>query len=178
MTNTDRIYIAVTENIKKYGIEHAIKALQVYITQNNNGYFTRENDARKIISEVSPFQVMADILITTLKYDVIEEQKEYAKTLPNEQKVMNAIYDYNQGNKVSVQLNFVELNDLIKKMINNLDDVLNLLADNPDVFSDYLSSYIVTISNHRRDLNAISNDNYSQINNYFDQFEKVNAHQK
>ena len=39
MTDTDRIYIAVTENIKKYGIEHAVKALQEYVTKNNNGYF-------------------------------------------------------------------------------------------------------------------------------------------
>lgn len=178
MTETDKIYLTVTETMKKYGVEHAVKALQQYITKNNNGYFTRENDARKIISEVSPFEVMADVLRTTLKYDVIEEKKGYAKTLPDTQKVMHAIYDYNQGNKISVQLNTVELNDLIKKLINNLDDVLNILADNPEVFNSYLSSYIVTIFNHRKDLNAISNDNYSEINNYFNQFEKVDTNQK
>lgn len=179
MTNTDKIYIAVTENIKKYGIEHAVRALQVYITQNNNGYFTRDNDARKMIGEVSPFEVMADILMTTLKYDIIEAQKGYAKTMPDEQKTMQAVYEYKQGNKVSVDLNTVELNDVMKKMIrSNLDDVLNLLANNPDVFNEYLSSYIVTISNHRKDLNAISNDNYPLINEYFNRFEKVETHQK
>ncbi len=181
MTNTDRIYIAVTENIKKYGIEHAVKALQEYITKNNNGYFTRDNDARKTISEVSPFEVMADILRTTLKYEVIEKQKGYAKTMPDEQKVMKAIYEYKESitNKIYVELNTVELNDVMKKMIrSNLDDVLNLLAKNPEIFNDYLSSYIVTISNHRRDLNAISNDNFALINEYFNQFEKVDTHQK
>lgn len=179
MTNTDRIYMAVTENIKKYGIEHAVKALQVYITQNNNGYFTRDNEARKMISELSPFEVMADVLITTLKYEVIEKQKGYAKTMPNEQKVMQAIYEYKQGTKISVDLNTVELDDVMKKMIrSNLNDVLNLLASNPEVFNDYLSSYIVTISNHRKDLNAISNDNFPLINEYFNQFEKVDTRQK
>lgn len=179
MTDTDRIYIAVTENIKKYGIEHAVKALQEYITKNNSGYFTRENDARKLISEVTPFQLMADVLRTTLKYEVIEKQKGYAKTMSDEQKVMQAIYEYKQGNKVSVNLNTVELNDVMKKMIrSNLDDVLNLLANNPEIFNDYLSSYIVTISNHRRDLNTISNDNFPLINEYFNQFEKIDTRQK
>ena len=179
MTNTDRIYIAVTENIKKYGVEHAVKALQVYITQNNNGYFTRDNDARKTISEVSPYETMADILRTTLKYEVIEKQKGYAKVMPNEQKVLQAIYEYKQGTKITVDLNTVELDDVMKKMIrSNLNDVLNLLASNPEVFNDYLSSYIVTISNHRKDLNAISNDNFPLINEYFNQFEKVDTRQK
>lgn len=179
MTNTDRVYIAVTENIKKYGIEHAIKALQEYITKNNNAYFTRENDARKTISGVSPFEVMADALRTTLKCDIIQEQKGYARTMPDEQKVMKAIYEYKQGTKISVDLNTVELDDVMKKLIrSNLDDVLNLLASNPEVFNDYLSSYIVTISNHRKDLNAISNDNFALINEYFSKFEKIDAHQK
>ena len=67
----------------------------------------------------------------------------------------------------------------MKKMIrSNLNDVLNLLASNPEVFNDYLSSYIVTISNHRKDLNAISNDNFPLINEYFNQFEKVDTRQK
>lgn len=181
MTNTDKIYIAVTENIKKYGVEHAVKALQVYITQNNNGYFTRDNEARKTISEVSPYEVMADILRTTLKYEVIEAQKGYAKTMPDEQKVMQAIYEYKESitNKISVDLNTVELDDVMKKMIRrNLNDVLNLLAKNPEIFNDYLSNYIVTISNHRKDLNSISNDNFPLINGYFNQFEKVDARQK
>lgn len=179
MTDTDRIYIAVTENIKKYGIEHAVKALQEYITKNNSGYFTRENDARKTISEVRPYEVMADILRTTLKYEVIEAQKGYAKTMPNEQKVMQAIYEYQQGNKINVDLNIVELDDVMKKMIrSNLNDVLNLLASNPEIFNEYLGSYIVTISNHRRDLNTISNDNFPLINEYFNQFEKIDTRQK
>ena len=122
---------------------------------------------------------MADALRTTLKYGVIEEEKGYARTMPDGQKVMRAIYDYNQGNKVSGELNTVELHDLMKKMISsNLDDALNLLADNPDILSDYLSSYIVMIFNHRKDLNNISNDNYSEITDYFSQFEKVETHQK
>jgi hypothetical protein len=148
--------------MKKYGIDQVVQALQVYITQNDCKGFTRDNNARQTISEVTPFEVMADVARTTLKYDEIVDKKGWARQMPNEQKVMQAVYEYQHGNKISVDLNTVELDDLMKRMIRtNLDDTLNLLVKNPEIFNSYLASYIATIGNMRKDLNGIPNDNKS-----------------
>ena len=169
MTETDRIYITMMETQKKYGVEHAVKALEEYITQYNNGGFTRENNARQIISTVHPFDVMADIFRTSLKYEMIEDERGYARVVPNEQKVMKALYDYQQGNKISVDLNTYETEDLMKRIIkSDIDDALSILADNKTLFEDYLSQYFNIIGNHREALNNIPNEQFESINVYFE----------
>ena len=67
MTETDRVYIAVVETMKKHGVEQAMGALKKYVTEGNCGYFTSTNGARQAISEIHPLDIMQDALRSTSK---------------------------------------------------------------------------------------------------------------
>lgn len=165
---TDKIYIALVENLKSYGPEHTVKGLKEYITKYNDIYFTRKNNARKLINEVHPFDVMRDILITTLKYEIIQNKSGNAREIGNKQRINHAIDSYQNGKKIRVVLNSRELNQLMCKMIkNDIDDTLNMLSTNPEIFDDYLALYINLLCNNRQILVQMSNDKFTTINEYF-----------
>ena len=71
MTEVDIIYETLICNIKKYGVEHAVSALQHYIVSGDNLGFTNDGNSRKMISALSPAEVMAESLRGILKYQII-----------------------------------------------------------------------------------------------------------
>ena len=179
MTETDKIYLAIVETMKKYSAEQAIVALQKYVTEGNAMYFTGTNDARKNIQELSPAEVMKDTLITNIKYEQIIRTKGYAQVLPNYNVVEEAINSYRSGAPINIKLSSADLTTLLITMCNNsVADALQLLAQNPSVFESFLAQYSVVVCNHREDLNKISNENFPHINQYFAQFEQHNNKSK
>lgn len=172
MTETDRVYVAVTETMKKYSPEQAVAGLNKYITEGNAKYFTSTNNARGMIMELSPAQVLQDALRTSIKYEQIIREKGYAQVLPNYPVVEQAINSYYNGQVITNQLSSSDLTELIVRMTNvNVNDAVNMLAQNPEVFDSFLAQYSVIVCNHRNDLNMIPNENFASINEYFTQFE-------
>lgn len=153
MTKTDRVYTAVVETMKKYGIEQAIGALEKYVTEGNCKYFTSNNGARQIIDEIGPADVMQDALISTLKYNIIAGQNVSSS-------------DSNNLNKL-----------IIQTLEKDVGDTLNMLATNPALLNQFLGQYASIVCNNREALNAISNAQFTQINNYFLQFNKTSLEQ-
>lgn len=179
MTETDRVYVAMTETMKKYNVEQAIAALKKYITEGNANYFTSTNNARKTICELSPVQVMKDALISNIKYEQIIREKGYAQVLPNYSVVEQAITSYQTGDFITTQLSSSDLSELIIRMVNsNVPDAVNMLAQNPAIFDSFLAQYSVIVCNHRNDLNKIPNENFTNINEYFLQFEQQSEMQR
>lgn len=173
MTETDRIYVAITETMKKYSPEQAIAGLNKYITEGNAKYFTSTNNARGMITELSPANVLQDALRSSIKYEQIIREKGYAQVLPNYQVVDQAINSYHAGQAITNELSSSDLTELIVRMTNqNVNDVVNMLAQNPEVFDSFLAQYSVIVCNHRNDLNKIPNENFVSINEYFAQFEQ------
>lgn len=171
MTETDRIYIAITETMKKHSIEQAIGALKQYITTGNDRYFTSTNNARKMISELSPASVLQDALRTIVKYEYIMEEKGFARNIPNATLVSQAISEYKNGERIHTQLSSEDLSTLIiRVMNNNVKDAVQILAQNPELFESFLGQYSAIVCNCRNELNKISNDNFPHINKYFSQF--------
>lgn len=171
MTETDRIYIAITETMKKYSVEQSVAALSKYISEGNARYFTSTNNARGMISELSPAQVMQDALISTVKYEQIIREKGYAQVLPNYGLVDQTIGQYYNGQKVSTELSSADLEALIIKMVRtSVADTVQMLAQNKELFESFLAQYSVIVCNSRNDLNMIPNTNFPEINEYFAQF--------
>lgn len=172
MTETDRVYIAIMETMKKYNVEQSIGALSQYITTGNSRYFTSTNNARETIEGLTPAQVLQDALRSIVKYEYIMSEKGVAKVGLNTALVNQAISEYKSGQKVSVGLSSEELSQLIIRFIGaNIEDAVNILAQNPRLFESFLGQYAVIICNHRAELNKISNDSFPQIDQYFAKFE-------
>ena len=179
MTETDRIYVAITETMKKYGPEQAVGGLNKYITEGNANYFTSTNNARGMIQELSPAQVLQDALRTNIKYEQIIREKGYAQVLPNYPVVEQAINSYYNGQPVTGQLSSADLSELIIRMTNvNVNDAVYMLANNPELFDSFLAQYSVIVCNHRADLNMIPNENFASINEYFAQFQEQQSMQR
>lgn len=179
MTETDRVYVAITETMKKYGVEQVIAALKNYITEGNANYFTSTNNARRMIMELSPSQVLQDALITNLKYEQIIRERGYAQELPNYMVVQQAIAQYQSGQPISIELSSRNLEELMSQMIrHDVSQAVQLLANNPEVFESFLGSYCVSVCNFRPDLNNIPKENYPAINEYFAQFEQQDEKQR
>lgn len=173
MTETDRIYIAIIETMKKYGIEQSIGALTKYMCEGNAQYFTSEKNARQIISELSPGQVLQNALISSVKYQQIVREKGYAQVLPNQMIVEQSIAEFRKGYAVSAELTLGDAHELITRMLSSsVSDTIQLLAQNPDVLESFLGQYVAIVCNHRESLNKIPNENFVNINQYFSQFEE------
>lgn len=173
MTETDRVYVAITETMKKHSVEQAVAGLSKYITEGNARYFTSTNNARDIICELSPAQVLQDALKSSLKYEMIEKEKGHARVSPNQDKVTQAIKEYQSGTLITTQLASSDLSRLMIEMLNySVGDTVKLLAQNPEVFESFLAQYAVIVCNNRSDLNKLPNENFTSINDYFSQFEQ------
>lgn len=178
MTETDRIYIAIVETMKKYNVGQSIEALSKYITTNNARYFTNYNGARKTITVLTPAQVLQDALISIIKYEQIMTEKGFTNISLNDKLVDQAISEYRQGQKVSTELSSGDLGQLIIKLTStNVEDAIRILAQNSDLFESFLAQYSAIVCNCRNELNQIPNDNFPQINEYFARFE-VSAEKK
>lgn len=172
MTETDKVYLAITETMKKYSPEQVIEALKKYVTEGNPVYFTSTNSARKTIQELSPAEVMKNALISNVKYEQIIREKGYAQEIPNSKVIEKAIDSYRMGKTIDIKLSSVDLTALIITMCNNnVSDVIQLLAQNPGVLESFLAQYSLIVCNHRNDLNMIPNEQFVNINEYFAQFE-------
>jgi len=172
MTETDKIYLAITETMKKYNVEQAVGALSKYISEGNARYFTGTNNARTLITQLTPAQVMQDALRSSIKYEQIMREKGYAQVLPNHAVVELAMKEYYSGQKVSRYLSSGDLGELIIRMTSSsVGDTVQLLAKNPNLFDSFLAQYATIVCNHRNDLNMIPNDDFPTINEYFAQFE-------
>lgn len=172
MTETDRVYIAIMETMKKYNVEQSIGALSQYITTGNSRYFTSTNNAREMIEGLTSAQVLQDALRSIVKYEYIMNEKGVAKVGLNVALVNQAISEYKSGHRVSVELSSEELSQLIIGLtVVNVEDVVNILAQNPRLFESFLGQYAVIVCNHRDELNKISNDSFPQINQFFSKFE-------
>lgn len=171
MTETDRIYVAITETMKKYSVEQAVAALSKYISEGNARYFTSTNNARGMIQELSPAQVLQDALISTVKYAQIIHKKGYAQVLPNYGVVDQTIAQYYNGQKVETQLSSADLEALIIKMVeSSVPDTVQMLAQNKELFESFLAQYSVIVCNSRNALNQVPNENFPAINEYFSRF--------
>lgn len=178
MTETDRIYIAIVETMKKHGVEQSIGALSKYITTGNTRYFTSTNGARKMIAGLTPAQVLQDALRSIIKYEQIMTEKGFARMSSDDKLVDRAISEYKQGQKVSTELSSGDLGQLVIKMTStNVEDAIRILAQNSDLFESFLAQYSAIVCNCRNELNQIPNDNFPQINEYFARFE-VSAEKK
>lgn len=180
MTETDRVYVAITETMKKYSPEQAVCGLNKYIKEGNAIYFTSDNNARAMIKELSPAQVLQDALRTNIKYEQIIRKKGYAQTLPKEPVVQGAINSYYNGQPIITnQLSSADLSELIIRMTKaNVDDAVCMLFKNKELFDSFLAQYSVIVCNHRNDLNMIPNENFYDINEYFSQFEEQHEMQR
>lgn len=174
MTVADKIYVALIEDMKKYGADHSVHALQYYITEYNNLGFTSDNNARAIISQLTPQDIMAETLRGILKYQIIVKQKELPMTKVNEQEVMKTIYEFNHNQKITSQLQTADIEGLVNTMVSNdeVENLLNLLFSNSELFQNYLILYVNLLCNYINDMNKIDNNNFPQINDYFSQFEQ------
>lgn len=173
MTEADKIYGALVGDTKKYGFEHATQALNYYIVEGDKLGFTSDNNARALISELTPPQVMAETFRGFLKYQMISKEKGLPKFGSNEQEVLKAIYEFNQGKKISGSLGLAELEELVKMMLEvNVGSLVELFGDNLDLFQEYITFYSTLLLNYRNDMNKIDNSNFPQINEYFDGIER------
>jgi len=179
MTETDKIYVALIETMKKYSAEQAIGALSKYIGEGNARYFTSTNNARSMIMELTPAQVMKDALISSIKYEQIMREKGYAQVLPNHAVVEEAIQQYYAGQPVSRELTSGDIGELVIRMTSaKVGDMVQILARNPKLFDTFLSQYAMAVCNCRAELNAIPNDGFPGINAYFAQFSPTQQRQK
>lgn len=179
MTETDKVYIAVVETMKKYNINQAIVALQKYVTEGNSGYFTSTNRARQIIGTLNPADVMQDALISTLKYNMIAKQKGYVQEFSNPIAISKVIGGYYSGQQMAIPLSSADLNGLVRQMLKkNVGDTLHMLATNSELLNQFLTQYISIVCNNREDLNAISNEQFTEINNYFAKLKKPTLEQQ
>lgn len=177
MTETDKIYLAVVETMKKYGFEQVSAALEQYITTGNNRYFTSTNGARAAISELTPAQVLSNALKSTLKCEII--QRGHAQVLPNYTKVNKALDEYLSGKKISVDLSTTDFDEVMIKLIKaDVGSAVNLLAIDNNLFQTFLEGYTIKIGNYRQELNKISDDEFPMIDEYFEQFENENDRQR
>lgn len=173
MTEADKIYGALIGDMKKYGVEHSVSALQKYITEGDNMGFTRDDNAREFISELTPEQVLAESLRGVLKYQIITQEKDLPKFGANEQEVLKAIYQNQKGYKIDAKLGTAELERLITIMLNsNIEELINMFGNNPELFENYLAFYSNLLCNYRNDMNKIDNVNFSKVNEYFENLEK------
>lgn len=168
MTEVDIIYETLICNIKKYGVEHAVSALQHYIVSGDNLGFTNDGNSRKMISALSPAEVMAESLRGILKYQIISEQRNLPQYGVNEQEVLKAIYEYKNGQRITANLKSADVEYLVKVMLDdNINDLVGMFVDNQELFECYLTLYVNLLCNYKNDMNKIDNNNSSKINNYF-----------
>lgn len=169
MTEADKIYVALVGNMKKYGVEHSVSALQKYITEGDNVGFTRDDNAREFISQLTPEQVLAESLRGVLKYQIIAQEKNLPKFGTNEQEVLKAVYQFQHGYKIDAELGTAELERLITMMLDyDIQELLDMFEANPELFENYLAFYSNLLCNYRNDMNKIDNNNFSQINEYLE----------
>ena len=179
MTETDKVYIAVMETMKKYGPEQAIGGLEKYVIEGNARCITGDNEARKTLCELTPAQVLQDAMRTNLKYEQIIRERGYAQVLPNYNSVEQAIAEHQNGEKISIKLSSGDLTELMCRLTKtDVAQAFGILANNPELFHDFLSSYCIAVGNFRPDLNRIPNENYPMINNFFAQFEQQEEKQR
>ena len=172
MTETDRIYIAIVETMKKHGVEQSIGALSKYITTGNVRYFTSTNGARKTISGLTPAQVLQDALRSIVKYEQIMQERGFARMSSNDKLVDQAILEYRNGQKVRTELPSADFDQLIIKLASvNVVDVIRILSQNPGLFKTFLAQYAAIVCSCRNELNQIPNENFPQINEYFSKVE-------
>lgn len=170
MTEADKIYGAIIGDMKKYGVEHSVAALQKYIAEGDNLGFTRDGNAREFISEITPTQVLAESLRGVLKYQMIVKEKGLPRFGANEQEVLKAIYQAQHGQKIDAKLGTAELEVLVKSMLDsNIEELINMFRNNPELFENYLAFYSNLLCNYRNDMNKIDNNNFSAINAYFNE---------
>lgn len=168
MTEVDKIYGAITGDMKKYGVDHSVSALHYYITEGNSLGFTSDDNARNLISEMTPSQVLEESLRGILKYQIIAKEKELPRQPLNEQEILKTIYQYQHGEQITTNLSSYDLETLVVEMLDgNIDDLLNMFSENKQMFKDYLNLYTILLCNYKNDMNKIDNSNFFKINDYF-----------
>lgn len=169
MTDTDRIYVAVLETMKKYSPEQAMEGLNQYITSGNANYFTSSNGARESITKLEPVDVLKDILKSIVKSDMVIRNKGYATVLPNTKLVDSIIADYKSGEVIRDELSTGDLQYMISKLVmTDLNKTLDVLGSNEDIFKDTLALSTTGILNYRKELNGIPDSYFENVNLYFE----------
>ncbi len=180
MTEVDKIYNALVGDMKKYGVEHSISALEYYILHEDCLGFTSDNGARASIATLSSAQVMAEALRGILKYEMIAEEQNLQMFGINTKEVEKAFSEYNNGQKITAHLKHQDIEEMVKIMLKNnaIDDLLNLFSQNPEIFRDYITLYSTLLCNHRSNMNKIDNANFPEINEYFAKYDLEEERQK